>query len=204
MVDPLVGLFRSRTRAVILRVLFADTGREWHVRGLAREVGDSPGNVRRELLRLSEAGYLQRRAQANLVLYRLNESHPLYPELHGLVSKTVGAHRLLGQALAGVAGVRLAFLYGSLAAQRERAGSDVDVMILGSPSVRDVHAALRPLEGDLRREINYVIFSEDEFTGRIRERDGYVLDVLAGPIVMLVGEEAALRELRSAGEEGRR
>jgi len=202
--DLLAGLFRSRTRAAVLRVLFADTGREWHVRGLAREVGDSPGNVRRELLRLSEAGYLQRRAQANLVLYRLNESHPLYPELHGLVSKTVGAQRLLGEALAGVAGVRLAFLYGSLAAQRERAGSDVDVMILGSPSVRDVHAALRPLEGELRREINYVVFSEDEFTGRIRERDGYVLDVLAGPIVMLVGEEAALRELRRAGEEGSR
>jgi predicted nucleotidyltransferase len=193
--DLLGGLFRSRTRTRILALLFADPQREWHVRGLAREVGDSAGNVRRELLRLAGAGYLERRTQANLVLYRLDQSHPLYPELRALVLKTVGAEKLVGEALAGVAGVRLAFLYGSFASASERPGSDVDVMVVGRPAGRDVHRALRPVGEELRREVNYVLLDEEEFSRRWRDNDGFLHDVLAGPVSVVVGGTAGLRAL---------
>jgi predicted nucleotidyltransferase/predicted transcriptional regulator with HTH domain len=194
--DLLGSLFRSRTRARILALLFADPEREWHVRGLAREVDDSPGNVRRELLRLAGAGYLTCRSQANLVLYRLNQSHPLYPELRALVSKTVGAERLVGEALAGVAGVRLAFLYGSYAAASERPGSDLDVMVVGSAAGREVHRALRPVEDELRREVNYVLLDEREFTRRWRENDGFLRDVLAGAVRVVVGSTDDVEALK--------
>ncbi len=195
MTDLLGGLFRSRTRARILGLLFADPEREWHVRGLAREVGDSAGNTRRELLRLAGAGYLRRRTQANLVLYRLDQSHPLYPELRALVLKTVGAERLVGEALAGVAGVRLAFLYGSFASASERPGSDLDVMVVGRPAAREVHRTLRPVEDELRREVNYVLLDEEEFARRWRENDGFLRDVLAGPVRVVVGDPADLEAL---------
>ncbi len=199
MADLLGGLFRSRTRTRILALLFADPEREWHVRGLAREVGDSAGNVRRELLRLVGAGYLRRRAQANLVLYKLDQSHPLYPELRALVLKTVGAEKLVGEALAGVAGVRLAFLYGSFAAASERPGSDIDVMVVGRPAARDVHRALRPVEDALRREVNYVVLDEDELARRWRDNDGFLRDVLAGPVRVVVGSADELALLTRGG-----
>ncbi|HJW76689.1 MAG TPA: nucleotidyltransferase domain-containing protein [Thermoleophilia bacterium] len=198
MADLLGSLFRSRTRARILALLFADPQREWHIRGLAREVGDSAGNVRRELLRLAGAGYLTRRSQANLVLYKLDQSHPLYPELRALVSKTVGAEKLVGEALAGVAGVRLAFLYGSYAAAAEHPGSDLDVMVVGRPEGRDVHRALRPVEDELRREVNYVLLDEDELGRRWRENDGFLRDVLAGPVRVVVGSADDLKALTGA------
>jgi len=200
MADLLGGLFRSRTRTRILALFFADPEREWHVRGLAREVGDSAGNVRRELMRLTGAGYLRRRAQANLVLYKLDQSHPLYPELRALVSKTVGAERLVGEALAGVAGVRLAFVYGSFATASESPVSDIDVMVIGRPATRDVHRALRPVGDTLQREVNYVVFDEDEFARRWRENDGFVRDVLAGPVRVVVGSADDLAVL--TGEAG--
>ena len=204
MADLLGGLFRSRTRTRILALFFADPEREWHVRGLAREVGDSAGNTRRELLRLAGAGYLRRRAQANLVLYRLDQSHPLYPELRALVSKTVGAERLVGEALAGVAGVRLAFVYGSFAAASESPVSDIDVMVIGRPATRDVHRALRPVGDTLQREVNYVVFGEDEWARRWRDNDGFVRDVLAGPVRVVVGSADDLAGLtdEAGGDRG--
>jgi predicted nucleotidyltransferase len=187
----------------MLALFFADPEREWHVRGLAREVDDSAGNVRRELLRLAGAGYLQRRAQANLVLYKLDQSHPLYPELRVLVLKTVGAEKLVGEALAGVAGVRLAFLYGSFAAASERPGSDIDVMVVGRPAARDVHRALRPVEDALRREVNYLVLEEDEFARRCRDNDGFLRDVLAGPVRVVVGSDGDMAVLtHEPGSEG--
>ena len=191
----ILDLTRSRTRAALLRLLFTDPDAEWHLRGLARELGVSAGNVRREVLRLTGDGYLTMRRQANLTLYRLNKDHPLYGELRSMVSKTIGVEWALGEALAGVAGVRLAFIYGSVAAGRETAASDIDLMVIGDPSVRELHAALRPLEDTLRRSINFMVFDEDEFGQRVRDRDGFVLDVLAGRRTMVIGSDEQLRAL---------
>jgi DNA-binding transcriptional ArsR family regulator len=197
MADLLGGLFRSRTRTRILALLFADPEREWHVRGLAREVGDSAGNVRRELMRLAGAGYLRRRAQANLVLYRLDQSHPLYPELRALVSKTVGAERLVGEALAGVAGVRLAFLYGSFATASERPVSDIDVMVIGRPATRDVHKSAASV-GTLaaRGQLRGVRRGRDCTGGA--DNDGFLRDVLAGPVRVVVGSADDLAALTAS------
>jgi predicted nucleotidyltransferase len=191
----ILDLTRSRTRAALLRLLFADPDAEWHLRGLARELGVSAGNVRREVLRLTADDLLTMRRQANLTLYRLNKDHPLYGELRSMVSKTIGVEWALGEALAGVAGVRLAFIYGSVAAGRETAASDIDLMVVGSASVRELHAALRPLEDTLRRSINFMVFDEDEFAQRVRDRDGFVLDVLAGRRTMVIGTDEQLRAL---------
>jgi len=191
----ILDLTRSRTRAALLRLLFTDPDAEWHLRGLARELGVSAGNVRREVLRLTDDGFLLMRRQANLTLYRLNKQHPLYEELRSVVSKTIGLEKLLGEALAGVAGVRLAFVYGSVAAGRESPASDIDLMVIGTPSVRELHAALRPLEEILRRDINYVVFDEQEFAQRVRDRDGFVLDVLAAARKMVIGRDEDVRAL---------
>lgn len=189
----MLDLMRSRTRAALLGLLFADPQREWHVRGLAAELGVSAGNTHRELTRLAAAGYVTSRRQANLVLYRLDQDHPLYPELRSLVSKTIGAEALLGAALARVRGVELAFVFGSLAASHEGPGSDVDLMVIGAPAVRELHRALRPVEDELRRDVHYFVFAADEVARRVRDRDGFMLDVLAGRRAWVLGDEARLQ-----------
>jgi DNA-binding transcriptional ArsR family regulator len=196
-----LDLTRSRTRAALLGLLFADPQREWHVRGLAGELGVSAGNVHRELTRLAAAGYVVSRRQANLVLYRLDQGHPLYPELRGLVSKTVGAEALLGAALGGVAGVELAFMFGSLAASSERARSDVDLMVIGTPAARELHRALRPVEDELRRDVHYFVFGADELVRRVRDGDGFIADVLGSRRAWILGDEARL-QARLAGAPG--
>lgn len=192
-------LMHSRTRAALLGLLFTDVEQEWHVRGLARELGVSPGNVRRELMRLRADGYLLSRSQANLVLYRLNVAHPLYPELQAVVRKTVGAEAVVRRALAAVPGVEMAFVFGSVAAHTEGPTSDIDLMVVGQPPVRDLHVALRPVEDELRREVHYFVFASDELAQRVRDHDGFMLDVLAGERRWVLGDESRLQTLVASG-----
>ncbi|WP_165394747.1 hypothetical protein [Methanofollis fontis] len=46
-----------------------------------------------------------------------------------------------------------------------------------------------PDGGVLGREINYVLFTKDEMERRIAAGDPFVLNVLAGPKVVLIGRD---------------
>jgi predicted nucleotidyltransferase len=62
-----------------------------------------------------------------------------------LPGKTTGIADVLHDALAPMAGaVDLAFVYGSMAAGTEHAGSDIDLMILGDAGFAEVVHALVP------------------------------------------------------------
>jgi len=50
------------------------------------------------------------------------------------------------------------------------------------------------LEGEVGRAINYVVLSRHELMGRVAEGEPFLTNVLAGPKIMLIGEENGLRE----------
>ena len=112
-----------------------------------------------------------------------------------MVSKTIGLEVVLGQALAGVAGVSLAFIFGSLAASSEGPSSDIDLMVIGTPKARELHTALRPAEQRLRREVHYFVFGADEFAQRVLDHDGFIADVLLHARTWVLGDEARLQAL---------
>jgi len=68
--------------------------------------------------------------------FQANRDCPVFEELRGLVRKTFGVAEVLQAGLAGLAGhVQLAFIYGSVAAGGETAGSDVTLCWLASASL---------------------------------------------------------------------
>jgi aminoglycoside 6'-N-acetyltransferase I len=77
-----------RVRARIFRELFADTGREIHLRQLARQCGLAVGTIQDEITQLEKAGLLRSRVSGNRRYFRAHEGHPLFPEIHLLVLKT--------------------------------------------------------------------------------------------------------------------
>jgi len=77
-----------RVRARIFRELFADTGREIHLRQLARQCGLAVGTIQDEITQLEKAGLLRSRVSGNRRFFRAYEDHPLFPEIHLLVQKT--------------------------------------------------------------------------------------------------------------------
>lgn len=194
--SALADLF-PKAKAEIFRHLFDDPGKEIHLRDLARIAGLSPAALQRELGNLTTSDLVIPRRDGNRLYFRANTSNPLYPELHGLVTKTTGITTVLRQALLPVDGVDLAFIFGSTAAGTLRSSSDVDVLILGSAGLRKVSAALRGIAQSLNREINPFCLTPDEWNSKKAADDAFICRVVVEPKLWLKGGPDALATMGS-------
>ena len=71
--------------------------------------------------------------------------------------------------------------FGSMAPGSDTIRSDVDVMILGSASLRKVTAALRGISGSLGREVNPNCLTVDEWHQRLNKGDAFIRRVADEP-----------------------
>lgn len=190
----LLTVLFPKVRAEVLRLLFADGSRELHLRELVRQSGLTLGTVQAEVGKLLEAGLLADRRDGNRRYVRANTEHPVFAELHGLVQKTGGLRDVLAEALAGLAGVEIALVFGSVAAGTAKPDSDVDLLVIGGIGLRALAPRLRPAAERLGREINPVIMSPEEFV-RGRATKPLLVDLLAKPKLFIQGDERELERL---------
>lgn len=74
----------SELRAQVLRTLFKEPARDFHLRGLAAEAGLDPSNVAKLLPRLAQAGLVQKIEAKPSARYRANPESPVTPVLQQL------------------------------------------------------------------------------------------------------------------------
>lgn len=194
-------LFPAQYRRRALALLILRPERSLHVREIARLTSSAPGTMARELARLHGAGLLEKRKVGNQVSFSANTEHPVFPELSGLLRKTVGVADILTDALEPLASqIDIAFVFGSMARGTEHAQSDVDLMVIGGVAFADVVAALSTAQDQLRREINPKVFSTEEWLARQAEGSTFVQGVLGRPKLFLIGAQDDLDALIRAGE----
>jgi predicted nucleotidyltransferase len=198
LVELLFGTYRRR----ILSLLLLHPEQSFYVREIGRLTGVPAGSLHREVRSLTDAGLLTRSVAGNQVRYQVERACPIYEELAGIFRKTAGLADVLRQALAPLGGAaRLAFVFGSVAQGKERATSDVDVMVVGPASFAQVVEALVPARDRLRREVNPVVMTADDFRSKLKARDRFVSRLVREPKIFLVGdagEFAKLAEGRAA------
>lgn len=179
----------SKARARLLDVFVTHPAEEFYARQLSRRTRLSETAVRYALLRLERLGLVKSQRQRKEKLYRVNDRHPLFPELKQMVYKTAGLGEALRKALGDVPGVVSAFIYGSVAKGRERAVSDIDLFVLGNPDPDRLSSALQHAEDRLGREINVVTMTVGEWHTRRATRDSFIVEVLRSPRIFLIGDE---------------
>lgn len=185
----------GQTRSAVLGALLLHPELSLHVRELARLTGASAGSLHRELRLLADMGLLLRQEVGRQVHYRANVAHPVHAELAQLMRKTAGLADVLRQALDPLGSkVELAFVYGSMASGTERAGSDVDLMVLGRASFADLARALAPAQAALRRDVNPTVMTRREFAQKLAAGDGFARSVARGDKLWLKGEDSDLAE----------
>ena len=182
-------IFGSRIRAKILGWLFTHPDESFFVRQIALILREDPTNVSREMAKLEELGILRSRRDGNLKHFQTNQECPFFEELKGLVLKTSGVTGRIRASLERVGGIECAFIYGSYAKGKEKADSDVDLLIIGDVDMDRLDFNLGNLEKMLGREINYVLYSSKEFKSKKKAKDGFLTDVLRGEKIMVVGAE---------------
>ncbi|MBW2339853.1 MAG: nucleotidyltransferase domain-containing protein [Deltaproteobacteria bacterium] len=147
------------------------------------------GNIRRELLRWSKAGLLFREKVGNLTYYSLNTSFPLYEELKQIVSKTIGIEYILREGLKEIESITVAIIYGSVASGEDTGNSDIDILLIGNPDMDELLNNVQEMEKKLGREINYVVYTPEEFKRKKEAKNTFIIDVVRNPKVFIVGEE---------------
>lgn len=192
LVELLFGTYRRR----ILSLLLLRPDQSFYAREIERLSGVPAGSLHREVTALTEAGLLTRSSAGNQVRYQADRQCPIYEELAGIFRKTAGLADVLREALEPFRErVRLAFVFGSVAQGKQRATSDVDVMVVGAvPFVRVVEA-LAPAGERLRRDVNPVVMAPEAFRSKLKARERFVSRVVREPKIFLVGDSRELGEL---------
>jgi predicted nucleotidyltransferase len=130
---------------------------------LARRTGTSMGGVHKEVERLERSGLLVSKTSGRSRLVEPDRSSPLYTDLRGLLTKSMGPGSLLRDALSAIDGIQEAFIFGSWADPDQMAPQDIDLMVIGDPDLGEVYAAVSGVEAEVGRPINVVLRSRDEW-----------------------------------------
>jgi len=184
----LSNILSSRVRAEIFRLLFGLDEKELHLREIERQSGLSLGTVRQDLQKLMKLDLVMTRRDGNRLYYRANTEHPLYLDIRRLVLKTTGLVEILKSVL-DREGVEVAFVFGSLASSKEKAASDVDLMVIGAVGLRALSSWLSGVSEQIGREINPHPLTVEEFRRRKEKGDHFLSNVLESPKFFIVGNE---------------
>jgi predicted nucleotidyltransferase len=188
-------LFSSSARVKILTLFLLNPESRFYQREIEGLTGLPIRAVQREVQRLVSLGLLQGTAEGNRVYYQVDRGFFLFPELKSMILKTAGLGSLLREKLQNEDRIKIAFIYGSYATDQEMTTSDIDLFVIGELPSKELHSAVKEAEEVAHREINYTLFSLEEFRRQARARNGFVLNVLEGQKVFLTGDEVALRAL---------
>jgi predicted nucleotidyltransferase len=181
--ELLFGAYHRR----LLALLLMRPEQSFHLREIERLTRIPSGPAHRELKRMERAGLLSTTRLGNQVRYQANRRNPIFPELQGIVRKTVGLADVLRNALKPLEGeIELALIFGSVARGEEGPRSDVDLLVVGDVTFEDVVDVLFPLHEQLGRQINPVVMNRMEFARRRREQS-FMSRVMRGEKILLMG-----------------
>ncbi len=199
--DPILeALFTSKARVEILKLFFLSSSEHHYMRQVAALTGQPIRAVQRELERLERAGLLESQKDGNRKYFQANRSSPIFSVLRSLLARTAGLGSALREhLLKEEADIRAAFIFGSYAQGSEGATSDLDLMVVGEITARDLANVLKPAREAIGREVNAVILPTDEIRQRVAQEDNFVLTVLREAKIFLIGGEDELREIAGTG-----
>jgi predicted nucleotidyltransferase len=142
---------------------------------------------------LEREGLFRSEVSGRQKYFRLNQEYPLFDEVRSIVAKTIGAAPVIAQSLKIIEGIEEAYLYGSFARNQQDAASDIDVLVIGTPRAEALAEAVRKLERQLGREINYTVLTRKEFASRRTRKDAFLENVWHSKRVSLIAPHERLQ-----------
>jgi len=185
-------LFGSKTRVAVLSKIMMNPDRRFYIRELSR-ILNVPYGMLYKVKNLISLGILIEEKKGKVTLVSANPKLPYLSELKNIMIKTAALGDLLKFAFSGLKGISYALIYGSFASGEETGGSDVDLLVVGAVDEERVLKAVNRVEKDTGREVNYILWSEEEFLRRAEGGHHLLADIVGKPFIMLVGDEDEFR-----------
>ncbi|MBU4283864.1 MAG: nucleotidyltransferase domain-containing protein [Nanoarchaeota archaeon] len=149
--------------------------------------------------KLQRIGLIEKSIQGNRIYYKVNKKCPITQDLKIIFFKSVGIAEVLKENFKEKK-IKFAFIYGSYAKGEENLLSDIDLMVVGDISSKELSNILSKPKKELMREINYVVFSLDEFINKAIQKDHFINSVLKDKKIYIIGSENELKGLIKSGQ----
>jgi len=192
-------LFSSRTRVGVLKLFLFNPDHSFYQRQISHFTNQPIRGVQRELEKLGRIGLLQKSIDGNRVYYRVNREHSIFEDLKNIFFKCEGLAEALKENLRDRK-IEFCFIYGSYARGEESLLSDIDLMIIGDISSREISNILAGVKTQFSREINYAVFPSIEFVNRARHKDHFLDTVLQDKKIFIIGTEDGLKRFIESGQ----
>ena len=189
----LSDIITSKVRIKILELFFSNLKELYHVRGIVREIDEEINAVRRELEKMEKDGLLRKEPRGNRVYYFVRPDHPLFGDLISAVAKTTGLGKAIIENRSKIGKVSFIMFSGKFVRVKDRKREDdVDILVVGDVVLPELASVIRVEESKRGKEITYTVMSREEFDFRKKRRDPFILGILSGSRVMIIGDEEDL------------
>ena len=189
----LSDIITSKVRIKVLELFASNIGEMFHVRGIVREVDEEINAVRRELMRLEKAGLLKKESRGNRVYYWAREDYQLFGDILSMVAKSTGLGASLIENKRKIGNIGFIMFSGRFVRRKDKKHEDeVDILVVGDVVLPELANLIRTEESKRNQEINYTVMSREEYEFRKKRRDPFLLGILFGSRVMIVGDEESL------------
>jgi len=180
----------QKVKVKLFKVFLENPKEMYHVRDLVRKVSEEINAVRRELLRMEEAGMVKKESRGNRLYYWFREEYPYFQEILQMVSKASGLGYAVRKSRGKLGKISYVVFSGEFVRHSDRSSADqVDVLVVGDVVLPELASLIRQEESKRKREINYSPMSRDEYQFRKSRRDPFILSFLTGSRIMIIGDE---------------
>ena len=163
-------LFGSKTRVSLLAELIINESKRFHILDLSRRLRIPHSMLLREINNLEALDIIKTEKIGKLKFVRINPALPYLNALKDLILKTAGLKELIYEKMSKFKDIKYCIVFGSFANEEETAESDIDVLVIGNIKTLELAKPFKDLENRLGREINYVVWSEDQFKRRASQK----------------------------------
>jgi len=185
-----------KIRRKVLALFLLNPHKKFYFRETVRLLGDTPGSLQRELKSLTEVGVLTMEPIGIQKFYQANQNSPVFNDLKSIAEKTFGIVDILKDVLKGYSdNIQFAFIYGSIAEGKDTGSSDIDLMVIGSISFRELVSITKPVEENMQRPLNPTLYTLDELKKKTKEQNNFLKNVMKSKKLFIVGIENDLRKV---------
>jgi len=185
-------LITSKSRVRLLNVFLANPYEMYHVRELVRRTEDEINAVRRELAYLEKKGILIKEPRANRIYYSLSKNYPFFFDLLRMAAKTSGLGEEMLKNRVKLGRIKYVMFSGKFVRKIKDKPDEVDLLVVGTVVLPELALLVREEERKRSGEINYTVMTEEEFAFRKKKRDPFIVSILSGSRIMLIGDEESM------------
>lgn len=175
-------LFTSGIRADIMSLLFNNPEEKFYVREIARLVNKNPSGVKRELDKLLKMDLVSAEKEGNLKYFKVNVNSPLFPELKGLIAKSLGLPGALKSVLRA-SDAKSAFIHGPYVNNTNLPSLDLFVV----SDSNHIRKTLDDIEKRFGRAIHLTLMNFPEYKSKKKSGDRNLKKLLNGKKILLLG-----------------